>query len=166
MAPRAHPTGTPAAVPQVRPAPPPDTPRPHLRVDFETPISELVSYYGQKHIHFPKNLGQYYNLDSDKLDSLIIFFHQTYPPTRESSGDRYPPMIDSWLTYDSERKIWLTTSIDLESKRSRFGEFIGLKHELVDDKPKTPSDENPSGAGAVWKRVTRKGFFTRLGFGK
>ncbi|KAJ5213270.1 hypothetical protein N7449_000439 [Penicillium cf. viridicatum] len=51
-------------------APPPDTPRQRLKVDLDTPISEPLSCYGESHVRFPKTLGQHYDLDSAKLDSL------------------------------------------------------------------------------------------------
>lgn len=108
----------------------PDTPHPHLKVDLDTPIYELLSCYGESHIHFPKNLKQYYELNSATLDRLIVFFYQFRPQTTETR--RYPTAVDPWLTYDYEEKIWYTSAIDIESKRCRFGEFTGLTNELVD----------------------------------
>lgn len=66
--------------------------------------------------------------------------------------------------------MWLRSPIDIESKRCRFGEFIGLTAELVDlglpnprrwyaerDKPPNESsDETPSGAGVVQKVKKRR----------
>ncbi|KGO78203.1 hypothetical protein PITC_034180 [Penicillium italicum] len=160
----------------------PETPRPHLKVDLDTPISELLSCYGDSHIHFPKSLKQYYELDSATLDSLIVFFHQFRPHTTETR--RYPTTVNPWLTYDYKEGRWYTEAIDIESKRCRFGEFIGLTNELVDpslpnpriwyaerDKSKESSSENPSGAGVVQNPKKRRDktklfFFAWLVFGK
>ncbi|KAJ5869538.1 hypothetical protein N7455_004479 [Penicillium solitum] len=160
----------------------PDTPRQRLKVGLDTPIPELLSCYGESHIHFPKTLRQYYDLYSTKLDSLIVFFHQILPQTTETR--RYPTAVEPWLTYNYEGRMWLRDPIDIESMRCRFGEFVGLSDELVDpglsnprscyaqrDKPpKTPYGETISGAGVVQKVKKRrdklKGVFGRLGFGK
>lgn len=154
MAPRADPSNQ-AADSQISQSPPPNPPLPYLRVPLDTSIAELVSCYGKSHIHFPKNLEEYYQLDSAKLDSLIVVFQQIRPQTTETR--RYPTIVDPWLTYNYKERTWYTDAIDIESKRCRFGEFIGLTDELVDPSlpnprrwhaerdvpPKKPSDETP-----------------------
>ncbi|CDM29009.1 hypothetical protein DTO013E5_1203 [Penicillium roqueforti] len=171
-----------AAGSQIRQAPPLNPPRSYLRVPLDTPITPLVSCHGNSHINFPKTIKDYYQLDSMTLDSLMVFFSQIRPETADTR--RYPTIVAPWLTWDYEREGWQTDVIDIESKRCRFGEFIGLTDELVDpkllnlrrlhaerDKPvQTPSGETPSGAGAVqrpmMRREKRKGLFRRLPFGK
>ncbi|KAJ5442490.1 hypothetical protein N7445_005497 [Penicillium cf. griseofulvum] len=123
MASRSQPTT------EISPIPPPQPPRQHLKVHLDTPIFELESCYGQNHPHYPKTVRQYYELNSNQLDHLLAFFHQTYPPTAETTSERYPTTISPLLGHNGR-----AYSLNVEYKRSLFGKFIGLKNDLVDYK--------------------------------
>ncbi|KAJ5677501.1 uncharacterized protein N7477_003134 [Penicillium maclennaniae] len=85
-----------------------------------TPLLPLVSCInGQPHPDFPRNLLQYHLLTPAQLDNLAWHFHQVSPPRPESS--RYPIRVPPWVHLDSTREI------RLETKRRRFGRFIGLQ---------------------------------------
>jgi hypothetical protein len=98
----------------------------HPTLQTSVPISELKSSYGQKHRHYPKNVRQYYELNSNQLGDLLAFFHQTYPSTAETTTVRYSRPIHLWLGYNGQPH-----SLDVEHKRSLFGRFIGLEKDLV-----------------------------------
>jgi hypothetical protein len=118
-------------------------------------------------------------LDERTLDGLVMFFHQTYPETTETTSERYPLTIRPWLRSNGQ-PLYL---VDVETKRCLFGTFIGLTNELVDpnihplfyrrpvhqnpamnpENPNPASAEAPSGAEAVQRpeerREKRKGLF-------
>ncbi|KAJ5156566.1 hypothetical protein N7492_009369 [Penicillium capsulatum] len=99
---------------------------PHQQCEFSelldylrTPIAPLVSCTtGQVGPDFPKNALAYLLLTSTQLDNLARHYHQVWPPTAETHI--YPKHITPWLGNPAE------ASIDLETKRYRFGVFIGL----------------------------------------
>lgn len=104
----------------------PVNPREHERSDFcklvdflRLPITPLVSCTtGRVCPQFPKNVLAFQLLTSPQLDNLARHYHQVWPPTEETSI--YPRQLDAWIGTPAE------TSLDLESKRRRFGLFIGL----------------------------------------
>ncbi|KAJ6184873.1 hypothetical protein N7519_006174 [Penicillium mononematosum] len=175
MASRADLTCHQATSSQIRP---PFNPTRQQLNNLKIPIAELLSYHGKRHPHFPKTIAEYYMLDGMTLDDLLRFFHQTYPETTETTSERYPSTIRSWLR--SNRPQWYL--VDVETKRCLFGTFIGLTNELVDpnihplsyrlvhhnpamnpENPNPASVEAPSGAEAVQRpekrREKRKGLF-------
>ncbi|KAJ5951905.1 uncharacterized protein N7479_010318 [Penicillium vulpinum] len=119
-------------------APPPNPPHPHLKIEIDSDarIYPFWSCDGEEHQDFPKTIKQYYELDSDKLDSLMVFFEQFLPRATETTS--YPRIADTWLKWDYKESRWLQRTIDIETKRCIFGVFIGLTGELVD-----PSLPNP-----------------------
>lgn len=76
---------------------------------------------GQPHPAFPKALLQYHLLTSAELDSLAAHYHQVIPSLKESS--EYPRRIPPWVDKHGTPVV----DIPLETKRRRFGRFIGLK---------------------------------------
>ena len=112
----------------------------------------------------------------------MVFFSQNRPQITDT--EQYPTIVDTRLTWDFEQEGWQTDDIDIEIKRCRFGDFIGLTGELVDprvlnlrrlhavrDRPvQSPSNETPSGAGVVQRpkvrHEKRKRFLAWLPFGK
>ncbi|KAJ5731401.1 uncharacterized protein N7483_005909 [Penicillium malachiteum] len=70
--------------------------------------------------NFPKTLFAWQVLTHEQLDGLARFFHQTSPPTSETKN--YPLPIDKpWVGPKAD------PSVTVETKRLRFGRFIGLK---------------------------------------
>lgn len=90
-------------------------------LDFlRTPLSPMVSATtGQVCPDYPKNLLAYHLLTSDQLDNLARHYHQVWPPTVETY--HYPLAIQPWIFFGTG------TYADLETKRRRFGRFIGLR---------------------------------------
>ncbi|RLL93531.1 hypothetical protein CFD26_101356 [Aspergillus turcosus] len=88
----------------------------HIR----TPLCPLVSSTtGQQHPEFPKTLLAYHLLTSRQLDNLARHFHQVWPPVDATTA--YPVSIPAWIGTKGEE------SVDLQTKRRRFGRFIGLR---------------------------------------
>ncbi|KAJ5622374.1 hypothetical protein N7528_005606 [Penicillium herquei] len=88
---------------------------------FNQPLHPLRSCTSnQSPANFPKTLFAWQVLTHEQLDDLARFFHQTSPPTSETRN--YPLPID---------KPWVGPKADpfvtLETKRLRFGRFIGLQ---------------------------------------
>jgi hypothetical protein len=86
---------------------------------------------GLVHPHFPTTLLRYYLLTHDQLDSLARWYHQVHPPVKETP--MYPFSIPSWLgehsgaAADRDGDVCdRARSVDLATKRRRFGRFIGL----------------------------------------
>ena len=73
----------------------------------------------QTHPDFPQTLLAYNLLTMEQVDNLARHFHQVWPPLPHS-GD-YPVPIRPWLGTLGEK------GVDLETKRRRFGRFIGLR---------------------------------------
>lgn len=98
---------------------PPKLLKPYLD-HLATPLLPLVSCIeGLPHPDFPQNLLQYHLLTSTQLDNLARHFHQVSPPRPESAC--YPIQVSPWMSLDPRREI------DLQTKRRRFGRFIGLR---------------------------------------
>ncbi|KAI9934481.1 hypothetical protein MW887_000095 [Aspergillus wentii] len=88
----------------------------HMR----TPLCPLVSATtGLHHPHFPTTILAYHLLTSQQLDDLARHFHQVWPPC--SATYYYPVSFPAWLGTDHE------TTVDIHTKRRRFGRFIGLR---------------------------------------
>jgi len=91
----------------------------------------VLQYLGQK-VHplvscitaqippdFPQIMLSYHLLTNNQLDNLAQYFHQTSPPVSETF--MYPaPIQKPWIGIEAE-------DVDLETKRRRFGRFIGLR---------------------------------------
>ncbi|KAF7116251.1 hypothetical protein CNMCM5793_004327 [Aspergillus hiratsukae] len=93
--------------------------QPILRL-LRTPLCPLVSSTtGQQHPEFPKTLLAYHLLTSRQLDNLARHFHQVWPPVDATTA--YPVSIPAWIGAQGEE------SVDLRTKRRRFGRFIGLR---------------------------------------
>ena len=85
-----------------------------------TPLLPLIScIHGQSHPDFPRNLLQYHLLTHAQLNNLAWHFSQISPPRPESTW--YPIRVPPWVSLDSKQEI------NLETKRRRFGHFIGLQ---------------------------------------
>ncbi|KAL2437142.1 hypothetical protein ABEF95_016578 [Exophiala dermatitidis] len=114
----------------------------HLRA----PLVPLISVScGLAHPVFPTTLLQYHLLTHEQLDDLARWYHQVDPPVDETF--MYPAWIPAWTSLDSEsadangnailsgpdpdaeNNNTTTTGsvVDLETKRRRFGRFIGLR---------------------------------------
>ncbi|EXJ57933.1 hypothetical protein A1O7_05356 [Cladophialophora yegresii CBS 114405] len=91
----------------------------HLR----TPLVPLISVAtGLPHPQFPTSLLQYHLLTHDQLDSLARWYHQVEPAVQETF--LYPACIPAWTSlHDEDRQV----EVDLETKRRRWGRFIGLR---------------------------------------
>jgi hypothetical protein len=71
------------------------------------------------HPDFPRTILGYHLLTSRQLDNLAIHYHQVWPPVRATAY--YPVAILPWIGTENEEDV------DLETKRRRFGRFIGLQ---------------------------------------
>lgn len=67
---------------------------------------------------FPSTMLAFHLLTHAQIDSLARAFHQVWPPTPETS--QYPVQIPPWVGTPDEH------TLDLYTKRRRFGFFIGL----------------------------------------
>ncbi|KAJ5664721.1 hypothetical protein N7462_011534 [Penicillium macrosclerotiorum] len=87
---------------------------------FRTPLHPLISCTnGQAHPDFPPNILAFHLLTSCQLDNLAYYYHQVWPATVDTKD--YPVSIRPWLGTPYE------ATIDLATKRRRFGQFIGLQ---------------------------------------
>lgn len=98
----------------------------HLRA----PLVPLISVSnGLPHPGFPTSLLQYHLLTHERLDSLARWYHQVVPPVDETF--KYPAWIPAWTSYgllaDEGEGAHASSDVDLETKRRRFGRFIGLR---------------------------------------
>ncbi|KAJ5306696.1 hypothetical protein PENANT_c003G10504 [Penicillium antarcticum] len=83
-------------------------------------LSPLVSVTTEEyHPDFPETLLAYNVLTMEQLDDLARHFHQVYPPLPVSK--KYPFPIQPWIGTPGEKDV------DLETRRRRFGKFIGLQ---------------------------------------
>lgn len=83
------------------------------------PLSQLVhSKSGAKAPDWPSNILNYHLLSAPQLDNLSRFFNQTCPSVPETQW--YPRRLEPWLGTPNESEI------DLNTRRHRFGYFIGL----------------------------------------
>jgi hypothetical protein len=96
------------------------------------PLVPLVSITtGLPHPYFPTTLLQYHLLTASQLDTLAAHYHQTSPPIPQTYG--YPIHV----------RTWVGDAVPLETKRRRWGRFIGLRG------CESPV-EGPVGGDAVW----------------
>ncbi|KIW33036.1 uncharacterized protein PV07_04538 [Cladophialophora immunda] len=98
----------------------------HLRA----PLVPLISVTtGLPHPEFPTSLLQYHLLTHEQLDSLARWYHQVTPPVEETF--QYPAWIPPWTGLSRLRQQISSTDeevrVDLETKRRRWGRFIGLR---------------------------------------
>jgi hypothetical protein len=104
---------------------PGDRPEPHP--DFlptldhlSNTLFKLVSLTtGKPHPHCPDSVLRYHLLTSSQLDDIARHYHQIWPPLPETY--RYPKPIIPWIGTEEEQ------TIDIERKRERIGQFIGLR---------------------------------------
>ncbi|KIW18319.1 hypothetical protein PV08_02607 [Exophiala spinifera] len=141
----------------------------HLRA----PLVPLISVStGLPHPSFPTNLLQYHLLTHDQLDSLARWYHQVTPAVDETF--MYPGWIPAWTSLDEEdgsgasvrNNVVLDNvagegegvregGVDLETKRRRFGRFIGLRG-CESPVPSGPEDETPSELARRMEREWRR----------
>jgi len=105
------------------------------------PLVPLISVSnGLPHPAFPTNLLQYHLLTHEQLDSLARWYHQVEPPVAETF--MYPTWIPPWTSLRPNAAVaapddmlgrakWskhgVPVDADLETKRRRWGRFIGLR---------------------------------------
>lgn len=83
------------------------------------PLNQIVHCTsGAKSPDWPSNILKYHLLSTPQLDNLSRFFNQTWPPVPETHW--YPRRLEPWLGTPNESQI------DLNTRRRRFGYFIGL----------------------------------------
>ncbi|KAJ5291084.1 hypothetical protein N7478_000335 [Penicillium angulare] len=96
---------------------------------------------GEAPADFPDTLLAYKLLTHEQLDDLAWFFHQISPAIPETS--HYPrPMNKPWIGARAEQ------GVSIETKRRRFGRFIGLQgcesptkeHGLFFEEPRPQSE--------------------------
>jgi len=93
----------------------------HLR----TPLVPLVSASTDlPHPCFPQSLLQYHLLTHEQLDSLARWYHQVEPAVEETGW--YPTRIQPWTSLDNQSQTRSQEQVGLETKRRRWGRFIGL----------------------------------------
>lgn len=87
---------------------------------FLTPLRPLISMSTNlPHPDFPATLLAHHLLTSTQLDELARHYHQVWPPV--SGTKSYPQPIPAWVGAPNEGDV------DLDTKRRRFGRFIGLR---------------------------------------
>ncbi|KAK5449708.1 hypothetical protein LTS15_008783 [Exophiala xenobiotica] len=100
----------------------------HLRA----PLVPLISVTnGLPHPSFPTTLLQYHLLTHEQLDCMARWYHQVDPPVDETF--MYPAWIPAWTSMhlgDGDSSAAHNEGdgdVNLETKRRRFGRFIGLR---------------------------------------
>lgn len=87
---------------------------------LEFRLSPLVNCVtGEAHPDFPATMLAYNLLTHEQCDALCRHFHQVWPPVPETA--EYPVLIRPWIGSKFEALM------DLDTKRRRIGQFIGLK---------------------------------------
>lgn len=128
----------------------------HLRA----PLVPLISVTnGLAHPQFPKSLLQYHLLTHEQLDSLACWYHQVFPPVEETF--KYPAWVPAWTSLPCPPGVAGPNldPVDLETKRRRWGRFIGLRG---CESPTTlgPEDETPDDLAKrmenEWKRALER----------
>lgn len=127
---------------------------------YATELVPLISVRtGEAHPDFPSSLLQYHLLTHDQLDSLARHYHQTIDAGNERWDYPYPiawgkvwcgnnPAPTTSLSNQSRRHL-----VDLNTKRRRFGRFIGLK---VESSPvQSPREAQEQGESLV-ERMERE----------
>lgn len=93
---------------------------------LQTPLVPLISVTsGLPHPGFPRSILQYHLLTHAQLDELARFYHQVTPPVRETF--KYPAPIPAWVSAHEEGEQGRDEGVDLETKRRRWGRFVGLR---------------------------------------
>jgi hypothetical protein len=113
----------------------------HSVEHLKAPLVPLISVTtGQAHPQFPINLLQYHLLTHEQLDSLARWYHQVAPAVEETF--QYPAWIPAWTSLHPRRAstdLERGAETDLETKRRRWGRFIGLRG---CETPVAQTDEN------------------------
>ncbi|KAI1615036.1 hypothetical protein EDD37DRAFT_630115 [Exophiala viscosa] len=135
----------------------------HLRA----PLVPLISVSnGLPHPQFPTTLLQYHLLTHDQLDSLARWYHQVDPPLDETF--MYPAWIPAWTSLHPSheyRNVVLDNdstpsshNVDLETKRRRFGRFIGLRgcESPTATSPQERPDELARRMEREWRRALER----------
>ncbi|RAL09258.1 uncharacterized protein BO97DRAFT_458412 [Aspergillus homomorphus CBS 101889] len=91
----------------------------HLRTKLYPLVSSTT---GHEHPAFPRTLLAFHCLTHAQLDALARHFHQVYPPVAATGF--YPITVPPWVGTDRSSG---RGNVDLETKRRRFGRFIGLR---------------------------------------
>lgn len=99
----------------------------HLATELVPLISVTT---GQPHESFPRSILQYHLLTHAQLDELARYYHQVYPPVRET--EKYPIQIPAWVrrsegVIKTECCGEVGKKVSLETKRRRWGRFLGLQ---------------------------------------
>ena len=96
----------------------------HLRVQLK-PLVRVTD--GCIPTNFPRTLLQFHLLTHSDLDELARHYHQVWPPLPHTC--RYPIMMKTWVWNQDlkPRGRDATVEVVLETKRRRFGRFIGLR---------------------------------------
>jgi hypothetical protein len=97
-----------------------------FHADFEqtlhkmaTPLMSFVNIEtGHPHPDFPRNHLSFHLLTSNQLDALARHYHQVWPAQPATSC--YPFQIRSWIGAPDQ------SYVDINTKRRRFGFFIGM----------------------------------------
>ncbi|ETN42901.1 uncharacterized protein HMPREF1541_02059 [Cyphellophora europaea CBS 101466] len=99
---------------------------------LSTTLVPLISVStGLPHPEFPRSLLQYHLLTHAQLDSLARWYHQTEPATAESW--QYPAIIPPFTSAALSMALGdganssAFDNVSLETKRRRWGRFIGLR---------------------------------------
>lgn len=83
------------------------------------PLQQIVHCMsGEKAQDSPNNLLQFNLISAAQLDRLALFFDQIWPPAPQTY--LYPRLLEPWIGLPNEDEI------DLQTRRDRFGQFIGL----------------------------------------
>ncbi|KAI9802235.1 MAG: hypothetical protein M1825_002956 [Sarcosagium campestre] len=131
-----------------RHAHPIDPPRPTRSKAFLTklshmrhPLAALVSITtGQAHPAFPRTVLEFWLLTGLQLDDMAIFYHQ-HTSNNTTTGRTFKVDNDDHhiLRNKYPKPIRWSTKAKLETKRRRFGRFIGIQ-----------GCESPIKSGSVW----------------
>lgn len=116
---------------------------PLIHRHLSTPLHPLISVTTSlPHPSFPNTLLAFHLLTHDQLDDLARYYHQVCPPLPETG--MYPiVMTPAWI----EREDHGQGSVDLETKRRRFGRFIGLRGCASPTTITTSNSPSPSPTG-------------------
>ncbi|KAF7506940.1 hypothetical protein GJ744_011071 [Endocarpon pusillum] len=105
----------------------------HALSHLSTRLVPLISVTtGLPHPAFPRSLLQYHLLTHTQLDELAVYYHQVVPAVRET--DKYPVSIPGWVDRhgeetgaEEEEEDGGQEKVSLETKRRRWGRFLGLR---------------------------------------
>ena len=125
---------------------------------LKTPLVPLISVTtGLPHPEFPRSILQYHLLTHPQLDDLARFYHQISPPVRETF--RYPARVPAWVSSDKNRddREGKGRDVDLETKRRRWGRFVGLRGCQSPVELAETQKEIEERMGRQWQRALEKG---------